>query len=326
MIDSDRAERIAEYAEWIREGHRLWHGDDWHKHPDIIAAYQRLADEALATAGSPPANVLGRGIVTVAGGAKYFTNAYVMVRMLRHLGSNLPVQLWHFPGEVDDCMRAIVQPWDVECIDVEAVVQEAFCRQRPVGHWELKAFAIAYCSFHEPLFVDADTVFVRPPDFLFEHPQYREPGVVLWPDYTLFPVEHPAWEVYGVEYREEPECQGGMMLFDKRRAWPAVKLSLHFNHHSNFYYRHTYGDKDTFRFACHCAGQSFAMPLRREHLPGTICFCDFDGKRLLQHRYGYKWRLNEPNPVVEGFWYEAECLHFLAELAEEWHGEPFLPR
>jgi hypothetical protein len=77
--------------------------------------------------------------------------------------------------------------------------------------------------------------------------------------------------------------------------------------------------------ACHRLNRPFAMAMRFEHLDGTICHCDFSGRRLTQHRYGYKWRLWEPNPRIEGFWFEDECFGFLDELRELWNGEPFLP-
>src|SRR5206468_3920334 len=36
----------------------------------------------------------GRGIVICGGGMKYFTNAWVCIKMLRRLGCRLPIQFW----------------------------------------------------------------------------------------------------------------------------------------------------------------------------------------------------------------------------------------
>ena len=49
----------------------------------------------------------GRGIVTCAGGRRYFTCAWVLIWILRRVHqSKLPIQLWHLGrGEMSDAMR-----------------------------------------------------------------------------------------------------------------------------------------------------------------------------------------------------------------------------
>jgi hypothetical protein len=46
-----------------------------------------------------------------------------------------------------------------------------------------------------------------------------------------------------------------------------------------------------------------------------------DGQLLFQHRTNAKWQLHQPNPVIPGFLYDAECRQFLQELETHWSGQ-----
>ena len=81
----------------------------------------------------------GRGITVCAGGFVYFTNAWVLVRMLRKLGCGLPIQFWHHgEEEMDARMRKLVAPYGVECVDARQVAKAAGCRISQ--GWPLKPF------------------------------------------------------------------------------------------------------------------------------------------------------------------------------------------
>jgi hypothetical protein len=122
----------------------------------------------------------------------------------------------------------------------------------------------------------------------------------------------------GVPYREEMSMNSGQLLVDKARCWEALQLTLHYNRHSDFYYRHLFGDQDTFYFAWRKLGRSYAMPpFPVKLLPHTFCEDDFAGRRIFQHRLR-KWRLTQENESIPGFLYEAECRAALNELREKW--------
>ena len=59
-------------------------------------------DAAVATIPPYPGGFKGRGITICAGGFTYFTNAWVLIRMLRKLGCELPVQFWYYGDEEMD--------------------------------------------------------------------------------------------------------------------------------------------------------------------------------------------------------------------------------
>jgi ADP-heptose:LPS heptosyltransferase len=263
-----------------------------------------------------PDHFRGRGIVLAASGVRYVACAWVCLRMLRHLGSQLPIELWHRgPQEWDPRLTELLEPYGVTVVDTSDVL-----RRHPadIDHrFALKPYAILHSAFREVLWLDADQVPVQNPDFLFDTHEFLATGAVFWPDLNRFSPEHPMWRYTGVPYRDEPEIQAGEILVDKVRSWRPLKLTMWFNEHHRFFYRYMIGDKDSYRFAWHKLGETYAMPPFAIHqLEGTLCQHDFSGRRLFQHRNTRKWKLHGPNTNVAGFQFQSECLEFLRELRE----------
>jgi hypothetical protein len=285
-----------------------------------------LEAELAATPPFPAGRFDGRGIVLCAGGDVYFPCAWVCVRMLRRAGCTLPIEIWYRgPREMTTVMIALLEPYGVTCVDAYEVARQQPYRR--LDGWEMKPFAIAWSRFAEVLYLDADNVAIRDPEFLFETDAYRGGGAVFWPDRYSGPgtgyewMRREAWELCGVPYRLEPEVEAGQLLIDKRRCWRALHMTLHLNAHSDFYYAYFYGDKDTFRLAWHRTGTPYALaptPPRTLGSSEVIVQHDFDGRPLFQHRNGQKWSLTHAARTVAGFEDEAACFGFLAELRESW--------
>lgn len=265
----------------------------------------------------PAARFHGRGVVICAGGARYFTNAYVCARILREQGCTLPIEFWHLAGEMTDEMRDIVRPFGVRCVDASEVRKTV--PARILNGWELKPYAIINSSFEEVLLLDADNVCVTDPTFLFDTPQFKETGAIFWPDYGRLGADRQIWSVMGIDYRDEPEFESGQIVVSKRQCWRALQVTMHLNEWSDFYYRHIHGDKETFHMAWRKIEQPYAMPERGIYsLAGTMCQHDFDGRRIFQHRNMRKWQLNSDNAAIDGFLFEDKCLEFLSELRQRW--------
>lgn len=255
----------------------------------------------------------GRGVVLCAGGEKYLTCAYVCLRMLRHFGCKLPVQLWHLgASEIPDRWRPLLEELGVELVDAREVAREHPCRI--LAGWEIKCYALMHCRFAEVILLDADNVPLVDPEFLFETQEYRATGALFWPDRGRLARGHEIWEICGVEYRDEPEFESGQMVIDKARCWKALRVTMHFNEWSDFYYRHVHGDKETFHLAWRRLDQPYSMaPPLMDLAGGIMCHHDFSGRRIFQHRGGYKWQLDGDNPVVKGFDHHDLCVAFLAD-------------
>ncbi len=282
-------------------------------------------ERAILDTPAYPNTYSGRGIVIPGGGAKYFPGAYVLIRMLRQFGCELPIQLWYIgEKEVSAKMRALVAPYGVECVDAEQVNEiENF---RILKGWPLKAYAIFHSPFKDVLLLDADNVPTCDPTWLFDSVQFERRGAIFWPDIertsNCAPSYTPRiWEMLGIKLPEGlPEFESAQVMIDKEKCWRALYLCKWFNEHSDFFYQWVYGDKETFNLAWRKTHTPFAMPTRPIHgIPYTLCQHDFSGTRLFQHRNSAKWRLGR-NKVIPDFWYESDCVNYLRELDVLWDG------
>lgn len=287
-------------------------------------------DDAVLAIPPYPGGFKGRGITVCAGGFTYFTNAWVLVRMLRMLGNRLPIQFWHYgEEELDAKMRRLVEPFDVECVDAKEVARKV--GRRISRGWPLKPLSILYSPFQEVLAIDADNVPIRNPEYLFECGGYRETGAIFWPDVGRTGPTRAIWQLMGVPFRDEAEFETGQIVVNKELCWEPLNLAMWMNEEgrADFIYKIIWGDKDTFRFGWHKFGVPFAMtkaPLQMLTVAGAACYLgvmcqhDLDNERIFQHRNMLKWHLFRPNPWVPGFLFEGECREFLTELRSKWNG------
>jgi hypothetical protein len=281
----------------------------------------RLALEGfLANAPRPPTGYRGRGIVVCGGGARCFVNAWVCLNALRRLGCRLPIQVWHLGRrEMDRAMERLLAPLQVECVDASRIQRHDPVRR--IGGWELKPYAILFSPFREVLLLDADNMPTREPTFLFDLQQFRDSGALFWPDFGRSRKAEAIWRSCGMEVPAEPEFESGQIVVDKRRCWPALRLALWFNEHSDFYHGHLHGDKDTFSLAFRKLQVGYRLvPHPPEQFPGGTYQHDFEGRQLFQHRNFTKWTLMRHNSLVPGFQDEASCLADLERLRQCWDG------
>jgi glycosyltransferase involved in cell wall biosynthesis len=268
----------------------------------------------------PKKRFQGKGIVICAGGLTYFLNAWVCINMLRRVGCNLPIQLWHMgKRELDDRMKALVKPLGVECKDAMKIAQRHPIRQ--LNGWSMKPYAILHSPFKEILCLDADNIPLINPEYLFEAPEYKESGAIFWPDLRRLPPEHPIWRICGVPYSDEPEFESGQMLINKEQVWHPLALTMWYNEHSDFYYQHIYGDKDTYHMAFRKLKASYAMPKTPAvKLTGALCQYDFEGQPIFQHRNLDKWSWTIPPKRIQGFRFQQACHQFIKSLRKLWSG------
>jgi len=273
----------------------------------------------------PPDTYRGRGIVISAGGPKYFICAWVCVKMLQAVGCRLPIEFWYLGrSEMDDRMRELADELGVTCVDglrkAESIPGFAW-GERP--GWQLKALSLVANSFAEVILLDGDNVPIVDPTFLLETEEYRKTGAIFWPDYTRLKANRDIWRVYGVPYQNEPEFESGQIVVDKQRCWRELWLSLFYNIHSSFYYKHQWGDKETFHMAWRRLGTPYSMvPFPIHNLSHKVmCQHDFKGRVILQHRNLAKWVLPaKQNPRIAGFKSEDHCLDYLRMLEAKWQG------
>jgi hypothetical protein len=306
--------------------------DGWWLLPNVQEAYRHLARQFLRQLAAYPGGCAGKGIV-LAGGGTYLPSAYVTVRVLRHVGCKLPIELWHLKGEVNDRARELLARYDVTSVNADLMVREKpfpFLKDHWWKGWQLKPYAIAHSRFQEVLYLDADCYPTRDPTSLFSCRPYRAHGALFWPDLAdSWSLLNPAvGKIFGARPKEPP-LESGQMLINKKACWSELQLALWYNGHAAYVYRHLWGDKDTFNIAWQVLGREYGMLYPRagwdKH---TILQYDAHGRVLFQHRCRDKFRLRQEafptNPQVPGdnvfnpnLVHEKECFQFLEDLRRQ---------
>ncbi len=274
----------------------------------------------------PDREYSGRGIVICAGGVQMFTNAWVLVWVLRKVvGCRLPIEIWHLgSSEMSSGMRDMLEGLDAKVVDAFAVLSRF--PARITDGWQLKPYALIMSPFREVLMLDADNVPAIDPTFLFERPEFAETGAVFWPDVLDIPEGNPIWKECGLPAERRRSLETGQILIDKQRHGRALKAVLYMNEEAERYYKLVYGDKDTFLVAWLATGSAFSLVPHRPFADRYVYYQrDFDGNAVFQHRTNGKWRYGDQQDRSEGFVHEANCLEALAELRRRWNGRIFEP-
>ena len=257
----------------------------------------------------------GRGIVLCASGVAEFTSAWVCIRMLRHLGCALPIQIWHWgPHEVDAKMKSLLRSLEVECVDMLAVRRKhpTTIARGPL----LKPYALLHCPFEEVLLLDPETVPVRNPESVFSSKQFRRGGAVAWPAIRGNEIPTLAWHRCGLEPRPGPVADASALFVNKTKCSKALALCVWYGENPEAYREITRGGADAFHLAFHKLGVPFAMPARTAG--ETERARDFEGRLLLQFRREQRWSLFFSDRCVPGFRFEKECGEFLEDLRARW--------
>lgn len=286
-------------------------------------------DEALAARLATPAiyprdRFEGRGIVICAGGARYFTCAWVLIAVLRQsYRCTLPIQVWHLGRrEMSDEMQILLAEEGVEVVDAEAAV--ARYPARIAGGWPLKPYAIAQSRFREVLYLDADTVPLADPQAAFEWAAYREHGLLMWPDVVDLTASNPVWARLGLESGARVSIDSGIIVADKARMWDVLDLAILFNEHHDELYDKVYGDKDTFLLGALLLKRGFGVvPHRPFQAEWDMVQRDPAGEPFLHHRTGSKWFLESPNRGVVDPSLTPVCDAALESLRRRWSGAVF---
>jgi FkbM family methyltransferase len=236
-----------------------------------------------------------RGIVTLAGGPVYFTNAYINCRMLRHLGCQLPIEWCYLGAEMSPTWLELIQRTipNVRLVDLGGKRKD---NSKGKGGWQAKVDAVLQSEFDELLFLDADSFPLRDPSDLFAHRLFQKHDCILWPDIHVYDENFQALikEKYGVTVKGR-QIESGQMLFRKSACMPGLLKTREINRNSRESYKHLFGDKDTFLIGARQGGVNCIVNphVVRRCSQRNLVQHDLDGRRLFIHLTAGKWRPNQ---------------------------------
>uniref|UniRef100_M4BVY7 RxLR effector candidate protein n=2 Tax=Hyaloperonospora arabidopsidis (strain Emoy2) TaxID=559515 RepID=M4BVY7_HYAAE len=267
--------------------------------------FHREARKAIETARLPesripnvPENLTERqgqrdGIVMVVY-PKLVPSAYAAIRTLREVQQcQLPIEIWYLDTEFEKASDAMKPLQALVVIDNTPVINFRKILDRRASGFSAKVFAVYHSHFERILFLDADNVPSRNPNFLFSSPEFVETGAVFWPDFwhpghTIFNINNQSllWEFLDMPFVDMFEQESGQILIDRRRHAEALELVKFYTFHQPSYFvqmKLVYGDKDLFRLAWLKLAAPFHMIKTPPAIAGKIMNGSFCGLTMVQH-------------------------------------------
>lgn len=237
-----------------------------------------------------------KGLV-ITTGKQRFRYACHLVASLREVhNSTLPIQIAYsgdndLPREYRHFITSLAP--DVSIMDVTSVFNDSTL-DLPHGGWAVKAFAVLGSTFEQVMLLDADAVFLQPPEVIFEtHPAYIDTGILLFHDRLLwqgaYKERHAWWEkqlenttlsdtikhskVFMEGYAEEGDS--GVVVVDKSRLDVFVGL-LHVAWQNTrdvreaWTYVQGHGDKESWWLGFEVTGTPYTMEQHYAAIMGHV--------------------------------------------------------
>jgi len=233
-----------------------------------------------------------RGIVMAAGG-KYTPLALKSLSVLRAHGCTLPATIVHADvGELplDSQWRNVGDKLgNCTFLDATAAFQASF-PSLPVPKfrgYQLKPFAVLFAAYPETMLLDADTLFVRDPSYMFDDPLFQATGALFWPDvvddaWTSY-LNPQFWSYVGVDVPVPgPQHESSCVLLDTQKHAESLAFACDLNYKYQDTYKLVWGDKDTWRAGCFMAANApFSLVPRA---PGAlVASAGNSSKNFVQH-------------------------------------------
>ena len=208
----------------------------------------------------------GRGIALVGGNRQYQTPFWVAVHAIRRTGCTLPIEIWFPHKELPSCHRIA----ELGKLDVTVRSFSELANQNPgdqdfeLHSFMYKIFALVFSSFEEVLLLDSDIVAVKDPEFLFDAPEYKDHGTLLWKDFWNSSSAPDCQRILGERTALSFTHESGQMLVHKSRKWDALMLALYMNSFPKFFYPLSvnymgWGDKEILAFAILSLGEDYGI-------------------------------------------------------------------
>lgn len=229
-----------------------------------------------------------QGIITV-GGGKYWPGIYVSIRLLRELGYEYPIQVWH-RGKSESVDKDSVKDLNVEFYDIDEMGERLNNSTIPTGNakkggWEAKLYALYHTRLNKIMFLDADAYCVANPAPLFDLIESND--FIFWQD-LAHQNNVVKWQYINEDWRNKfpAPIQGGQLLINRQNAWKLIHAAHHMCQHSSFYFKHMYGDQDTWRVGLSAGIQNEirTLNLGKADWDHLAFLCKYDSTCFVVHR------------------------------------------
>ncbi|QSZ28604.1 hypothetical protein DSL72_003103 [Monilinia vaccinii-corymbosi] len=224
-----------------------------------VAAVGKTKTTSALSSSAGGADGLKRGIVMAAGDRAALIRARTSLRLLTSYNSTLPVEIFHFESELSasalNNLLSELSNFQDHGIKVTMRVVHEVSKGTGWKDFQIKGAAIQQSSFDDILYLDTDSYPLRNPEYLFEGREWRDTGLLLWPDYTKSHPTNPMWRLLGQACRNEYEGESGQLLISRTRHQDILWLIEYFALHHEEFYGFMGGDRESFRVAALLLGK-----------------------------------------------------------------------
>ncbi|KUJ10285.1 uncharacterized protein LY89DRAFT_626740 [Mollisia scopiformis] len=252
----------------------------------------------------------GRGIVMAAGDREAVVRARTNIRFLKSYNCTLPVEIFHFSTELSAPDKSLLEDLSQLELSPESQAEQSGMKvtirlvegvEKGNGwkQFQIKGAAIQQSSFDEILYLDTDSYLLRNPDYIFQSKQWKETGLLLWPDYTKSHPTNPLWRLLGQKCRDEYEGESGQIFISRTLHQDLLWLVEYFAVHHEEFYGFMGGDRDSFRAAALLLGKKWAGPGRLNAAAGIVMKDNplSGGHTMLQADHEGKWTFVHANLI-----------------------------
>lgn len=246
-------------------------------------AHMNFVEDIRHAKGLRPVHKPGtRGVVSTAGGS-YLPVFLSSLRMLRRVGSTLPVEVFMKDGneyEKDLCEN-VLPALNAKCLVLADMLGKSNGKFKDkfkdkfkskgeevsIAHYQLKSFAVLFSSFEDVLWMDADCFALYKPEEIFDADPFKSTGLITWPDFWASSVS-PAY--FALSQQPEPpmsarqSSETGVFVISKKNHFLTLLLAAYYNFYGPSHYFRLLsqgapgeGDKETFVHAASALGEPF---------------------------------------------------------------------
>lgn len=247
-----------------------------------------LMREFMSRIPPAPGDLRGDAFVTVVT-PEFNASAYVQAKMLRHVGCNVPLQMWYYNQAPIDIRLSQIPGVSFHCINDK--INPGRCQKYSHG---VRTAILKVCGLRRAFLMDSDVYPVVDPTRVFDD----SVPMLCWQDHTSGDKWHG--EIYGLDcstLHTTYTIQGGTVGINILDAWRVLNLADWFNEREAYYYPFGIWDQTQWRAACALFN---VTPCRysqnRVDASRSLIFVHDgpDGSPMFIHRTGNKfWKFSE---------------------------------
>lgn len=208
-----------------------------------------------------------RGIVYVSGPGYYWMTMLSIKYIRGVLLDGIPIQIF-VPNKSNDdqhCNKIQMVFNNVQCVYFDQHISKSALEN--LNGYQYKSLALLMSRFTDTLYMDSDNIPLIQPSTMFNSKEYKEHGMVSWPDFWKRSTNYKFYEMAGIKnsgptIMSTPSVESGEIMINKKTHPKTILLSHYYNVWGPSYFYPIFnqgfpgeGDKETFYLSSRVTGE-----------------------------------------------------------------------